>query len=257
MAPLPNSPVPSTRKSPRTEAGGEVRAVGNLNQTEREALFILMARHFRGIARETFEADLDEKESVVLLFDGSRRIAGFSTLLRMEVSVDGSDVVAFFSGDTVVDAHARGHSLLPRLWSQHVFARARERPNVETVWFLISSGYKSYRFLPTFFATFVPHPDGGSPRDSRLLAALARSRFGDRFEPTTGVVRLDNPTPLHDGIADLTSHRLADPFVAFFVSANPGHVGGDELACLTRIHPDNLTDAGRRMVGPDLAAPLP
>jgi hypothetical protein len=163
-----------------------------------------------------------------------------------------------------VDPHARGLAALPRLWSRHVFALARQRPERETYWFLISSGYATYRFLPTFFRRFVPSPDASdaepSPeaeRESALLRAFATARYGDRFDAASGVVRLAHPTPLREGVAEVTPRRRADPHVAFFLERNPGHARGDELACLTRVHPDNLTPAGRRMVGPALASPLP
>ena len=32
-----------------------------------------------------------------------------------------------------------------------------------------------------------------------------------------------------------------------FAALNPGHVRGDELACVTELTPQNLTSAGRRM----------
>jgi hypothetical protein len=41
---------------------------------------------------------------------------------------------------------------------------------------------------------------------------------------------------------------LRDPHVAFFAEHNPGHANGDELVCLTQIHPDNFTAAGHRMM---------
>lgn len=214
----------------------------------------LLARQFRDVTAEAFAADLDEKEAAVLLYDGDERLAGFSTLLRIETERDRRSVTAFFSGDTVVSPGARSAALLPRLWSQHVFAAARERPERDTVWFLLSSGYRTYRFLPTFFQRFTPaFDDRTCAADRALLAALAHTRYGERYDPETGVVRLEHPTPLRDD--DIPASRLRDPHVAFFARANPGWTRGDELACLTRIHPDNLTEAGRRMVGPNLAAP--
>ncbi len=210
----------------------------------------LLEDQFRDVTPSTFDADLDEKDAAVLLADADGRLAGFSTLLRIETAhADGRPVTAFFSGDTVVRPDARGAALLPRLWSQHVFAEAARHRERDTVWFLLSSGYRTYRFLPTFFRTFAPAHDGrAGAADRALLAALASARYGDRYEPTTGVVRLAHPTPLRDGADDL-ARRLGDPHVAFFARANPGWARGDELACLTRIHPDNLTEAGRRMVG--------
>jgi hypothetical protein len=48
------------------------------------------------------------------------------------------------------------------------------------------------------------------------------------------------------GIADVTGRQLADPDVAFFLEANPGHAMGDELACLAEISERNLTPAALR-----------
>ncbi len=62
------------------------------------------------------------------------------------------------------------------------------------------------------------------------------------------MVRLAHATPLRPGVAELESRHLRDPHVAYFTAANPGHARGDELACLTEVHPSNLTPAGRRML---------
>jgi hypothetical protein len=62
-------------------------------------------------------------------------------------------------------------------------------------------------------------------------------------------VRLQHATPLRAGVADIDTRRLHDPHVAFFAAANPGHTAGDELVCLARLVPENLTSAGRRMAG--------
>ena len=215
-----------------------------LAPSERAAMRALLDGDFARVTPEAFAADLDEKEAAVLLYDADGALAGFSTLLRIETAA----ATAFFSGDTVVRRDARGAALLPRLWSRHVFAEAARRPDRDTVWFLLSSGFRTYRFLPTFFRTFAPaHDRRASDADRALLADLATARYGDRYHAATGVVRLAHPTPLRDG-ADELARRLSDPHVAFFASANPGWPRGDELACLTRIHPDNLTEAGRRMV---------
>jgi hypothetical protein len=216
----------------------------------------LLAAHFGNASRAAFERDLDEKDVAVLLRDTSGTLRGFSTLLRLDTCAAGRPASVWFSGDTVVEAAHRHTASLPRAWSRHVFADARARPDVPTYWFLICSGYKTYRFLPTFYRHFLPAPEGTEDLVERaLLDAVATARYGPRYDASTGLVRLDHPTPLRPGVADLTPARLRDPHVAFFASRNPGWARGDELACLCRIHPDNLTDAGRRMVGPDLARP--
>lgn len=245
---MPRSPATSPAPRVAGTNSGEVRPVETLTVADREAMRALLDHQFRAVTPDAFAADLDEKHAAVLLYDPGGQLAGFSTLLRIETAHDGQPVTAFFSGDTVVRTDARGAALLPRLWSQHVFAEAARQPERDTVWFLLSSGYRTYRFLPTFFRDFAPaHDRRATDADRALLAALARTRYGALYDATAGIVRLAHPTPLRDG-ADALARRMSDPHVAFFARANPGWPQGDELACLTRIHPDNLTAAGRRMV---------
>ena len=221
---------------------------------ERRQMFALLRKHFACTSRERFEADLREKETVILLRDaGSGRIQGFSTLMRMTAELDRRDVVAFFSGDTIIDREYWGETTLSRAWGQVVFGEAdriaAERPGTSVYWFLICSGYKTWRFLPVFFRQFYPNADGPTPLGvRRLLDTLATRKFGDQYVPAEGVVRFREATPLRPGVADVTDGRLRDSQVAFFARVNPGHAAGDELACLAEISRSNLTKAGLRMV---------
>ena len=146
----------------------------------------------------------------------------------------------FFSGDTIVARHRWGTFDLPRMWGRHVFAEA----DANSYWFLISSGWRTYRFLPLFFRDFYPRDTTMKP----LLDRVASSKFGDAYDPGTGVIRLHTPAPLREGVSDPEA-RMHNPHVRFFVEANPGHADGDELACLVRVAVDNLTPAGLRMIG--------
>jgi hypothetical protein len=236
--------VSRTSSLPRSE----VVPVAALGEVEREQMFLLLTDYFEGVTRERFERDLAEKESAVLLRDEAGTIKGFSTIMRLRTVVNGEPVAAFFSGDTIVARDCRGESELPHLWSRHVFALRATMPERRVYWFLISSGYKTYRFLSVFFREFYPTFRRGTPTfERRALDALGRQKFGGEY--ANGVVRFAEPTPLRAGVAEITPARLRDPHVAFFVQANPGHARGDELACLCEIATANLTAAGRRMVG--------
>jgi hypothetical protein len=234
---------------------GSVAPRASLTIADRDRMYDLLSTYFAGTTRDRFEADLQEKESVVLLRGIRGRIEGFSTYMRIQIPVNGQDIVAFFSGDTIVDREHWGETILSRLWSQTVFAEAdhivAKRPDAHVYWFLICSGYKTFRFLPVFFREFYPHPNAATPPDVRsILNALALRKFGPHYDPDSGIVRLPHATPLRHGVAEVTEHRLRDPLVTFFAAMNPRHTEGDELACLTRICRSNLTRAGERMVGP-------
>ncbi len=244
-----------TSRSPRSDGPrlvGEVRRVGALDAGERAAMLALMETYFDGVRADVFERDLGEKEWAILLrAAGVDRVVGFSTVMRTSAVANGERVVGLFSGDTIVDREYWGESTLARVWSRHAFAVAASIHDARTYWFLICSGYKTYRFLPVFFRTFFPTYLTATPaREERIRTALAQAKFGAAFDRARGVVVPESPAPLASGVADVTAERRRDPHVAFFESANSGHARGDELVCLTELAPANLTAAGRRMVGP-------
>lgn len=246
--------APRTSTSPRSDAPG--RLIGSVvsadavTLSERRRMYALLRTYFDGTSRERFDKDLREKEAVILLRDETKRVQGFSTFTRMTAA---GGVVAFFSGDTIVDREFWGETALSRTWGATVFAEAeriaREAPATRVYWFLISSGYKTWRFLPLFFREFYPNMDVPTPIHARrLLAALGAQRFGDEYLPDRGIVRFRQPTPLRPGVAEMTAERLRDPRIAFFARMNPGHAQGDELACIAELSRANLTRAGLRMI---------
>lgn len=222
--------------APSTSARSSVIRRAELTRRDRDALFALYTTYFATTDRVTFERDLAEKEWVILLCDDDGTIDGFSTLMRLRIG----ETTVFFSGDTIVARHRWGSFDLPRMWAQHVFAEA----DANSYWFLISSGWRTYRFLPLFFRDFYPRDPSMKP----LLDRIARAKFGEAYDARTGVIRLAAAAPLREGVSD-PELRMNNPHVRFFVEANPGHAEGDELACLVRVGVDNLTPAGLRMIG--------
>ena len=234
--------------SARSESGAGIRNTVErrdaLTRRDRDGMFALYATFFANVSQTVFERDLDEKDWVVMLRDDSGAIDGFSTLLRMDI--DGR--VIFFSGDTIVAPHRRTTTDLGRLWLRHVYSFAATTSTREVYWFLISSGFRTYRFLPIFFHDFHPRFDRATPELASILRGIAMRKFGDAYDASTGIVRLPAPAPLREGISDATRRAMHDPHVRFFLDANPGHAAGDELACLVRVSDENLTAAGLRML---------
>jgi hypothetical protein len=228
--------------SPCSETGAVVPR-DELSRRDRDGMFALYARYFANVSQTVFERDLDEKDWVVVLRDDDGAIDGFSTLMRLDL--EGRTI--FFSGDTIVAQHRWGTTDLGRLWLRHVYSFAATSPR-EVYWFLISSGFRTYRFLPIFFHDFHPRFDRATPELRSILDGIAARKFGDAYDAATGVVRLATPAPLRAGVSDPARRARHDPHVRFFLDANPGHAAGDELACLVRVADDNLTAAGFRML---------
>jgi hypothetical protein len=227
------------------------RVVSRAFLTEHDiaAMFALLSENFLGVDRETFQKDLAEKNWVVLLADETGGLRGFSTFLIYSTAVAGRPMTVVYSGDTIVEQSAWGSPVLPRAWIRAVYDARREYPDGDLYWLLLTSGFRTYRFVPVFCRIFYPRFDAPTPAHAQqLLDALSMERFGAQYDSTTGVVRFPKPQMLREGLVGVPDGRHADPHVSFFLDRNPGHAAGDELVTLTSLATDNLTPAGRRML---------
>jgi hypothetical protein len=226
----------------------------DLSRAQRAEMFELMNQHFSGVTPEQFARDLAEK-NLALLLERDDRLVGFSTLQGYRATCDGAPVNVIYSGDTIVAPEAWGTTALPRAWVAGVEALRVTLPPGPCFWLLLTSGFRTYRFLPVFWREFYPRFDATTPVGTqRLLDRLAGEHFGAQFNSATGIVRFANPQKLRAGLSAVPDGRKDDPHISFFLSRNPAHANGDELVCLTRLCPENLTSAGRRMMAPQLHA---
>jgi hypothetical protein len=195
-----------------------------------------------------FSRDLDEKDWVLRLRCGER-LVGFTTLQVYGARVDGQSLNVMYSGDTITSPEVWGSPVLARAWIALVRQVQGERLDEPWYWLLLSSGFRTYRFLPVFWRAFWPRHDAPiPPAMARLRACLARQRFGDRYDDRAGIVRFASPQRLRDRLACVPDGRRHDPHIAFFLEQNPGHDGGDELVCIADLSDANLTAAGQRML---------
>ncbi len=232
--------------------GRLVHAV-DLTPQDRDAMFDLMDRHYAQVSRETFEADLDEKQWVIQVLDPhTETVCGFSTQMLLEVDVAGRAIKALFSGDTIVDREHWGDNALLHVWGRLALSLIDVFGEGDLYWFLISKGYKTYRFLPVFFREFYPRYDGPTPAWAReVIDVLGRARYPAAYDPAAGIIRAwPEKDRLREGVANVTAERLRDPHVRFFAEQNPGHPQGEELCCLAPLYRDNFTTAALRVLGP-------
>jgi hypothetical protein len=219
-----------------------------LSAEERLAMRALLMTYFEGVTEAQFARDLEEKDWVLrVFFDG--RLVGFSTLAVGEAVVAGRSVNVVYSGDTIMAPEAWGSPVLARGWIGLVRRVCATLPARPCYWLLLSSGFRTYRFLPVFWKTFWPRIGEEMPADVKeMLDTLAHGRFGAVYNEAAGVVRFEAPQRLRGGLAEVSVARARDAHVAFFLACNPGHGAGDELVCLTELSDENLTAAGRRVV---------
>jgi hypothetical protein len=244
--------VPGRMPAVNAKTEGLVVPVAEVPPSRVEEMFALMERYYDRVTRTSFLADLAEKQWVIMLLDPQTNVLhGFSTQVLLEVEVEGAPVKALFSGDTIVAQERWGETALAHAWAQLALSLIDHHAPEPLYWFLISKGYKTYRFLPLFFREFYPRFDLPTPAwAKRIIDAFGRSKFPSAYDAAAGIVRAGpHKDRLKPGVADLTAERLRDPHVRFFAERNPGHVLGEELCCLARLARNNITRAACRMLG--------
>ncbi len=226
-----------------------VRQVVDLTIHERDELFRLMQKNYRGVRRNAFERDLEEKQWVIVVNDSEGVLRGFSTQMLL-ASREFADVDALFSGDTIVDPAWWNQHDLSGVWGQLALSLIDRQPDRQLFWFLISKGYKTYRYLPLFFQEYYPRYDQTTPEFyERLLRSLGQQKFGERFDAVRGVVQAHTEDyTLRKSVASVSDHRLTSPHVQFFIDRNPNYASGDELCCIAPLTRGNFTKAAYRVM---------
>ncbi len=231
---------------------GRLVPAADVTPRERDVMFALMDRHYSQVSRSAFETDLEEKDWVIQVLDPqTEAICGFSTQMLFDVEVAGRPIKVLFSGDTIVAREHWGDNALSHVWGRLAMSLIDTYGGCELYWFLISKGYKTYRFLPVFFREFYPRHDAPTPAEAReVIHALGRARYPTAYDPAAGLIRTGpGKDRLREGVADITPERLHDPHVRFFVQQNPGHKEGEELCCIAPLSRDNFTPAAYRVLG--------
>jgi hypothetical protein len=202
---------------------------------EKEKMLALHRRYFCHVVRKTFLKDMAEKDWVIILRAG-RKIVGFSTIQLIHLVVGRRPCVLLFSGDTIVDqAHWQGTAMAGSFG--HFMLRMMDLHGEKNLyWFLISKGYRAYRFLPVFFNRFYPVYDRPTPpRYARLLKAVAKHRFGADYDAKAGIVRMARKKDwLRPFMRNVSGARPTDPHVAFFLDRNPDYRLGGRTGMYTR-----------------------
>ncbi len=205
-----------------------VVAVHRLSQAERAEMWARFSAHYEDVSEPRFLEDLDAKQDVILLWRGPR-LVGFSTLLPLTVVVDGVAHDGVFSGDTVVEAGSRGSGALGVAFLRYLVGRRLRHPLRPLWWFLLSKGWRTYLLLANNFPDAHPRPGVEMPASVRRLRDAFGARFGEAYDPATGLVRL-RAGRVRPDLAGLPSDAPA--LATYFVARNPDAGLGDELVAL-------------------------
>ena len=211
------------------------------------AMYRVYATYYDAASQARFGADLADKDYVIELRDG-HLLKGFSTLALMEFAGPDGPSRALFSGDTIIDRDYWGEQALAQLFCRFAGAMKAQCPQIPLYWFLISKGYRTYRYLSLFAREYFPNADRSTPAHMQaVIDSLARTRFGDAYHAPLGLVQFDEShghlKPQWAAIRESVRRRAE---VRFFLERNPRYHLGEELCCIAPLEADNLRSHARK-----------
>jgi hypothetical protein len=224
-----------------------IRSRCNICDEEVAAMYRLYESYYDATSPSVFRSDLDGKQFVIALREGCE-LRGFSTLALIDFALEGCAGRALFSGDTIIDHRYWGEQTLARAFCHFAGRLKAAEPAVPLYWWLISKGYRTYRYLSVFSRSYYPNPMGQTPPEFRAcIDALARVRFGSAYDPELGVVRYPSSHGhLKPQWATVKASARERPEVSYFLERNPRFHLGEELCCLTALEASNLRSFAKR-----------
>ena len=228
---------------------GRIVGVNQVNNIQKQEMFNLLTKNFDGYNRDNFEKDLSQKTDVILLETSTGKVKGFTTIQHLEVTYEDKPIKGVFSGDTIVDpAYWSKHDMFKK-WLRYTLEK-KEESDKPLYWFLICSGCRTYKIVPTFFADFHPRFDKeGTTYQKNLLDLFAKQKFGSDYDPNSGLIVFSNSQErLKTDLAQVEENKIRNPHVAYFLKRNPEYYKGHELACIVDISNENLSFIGQRLI---------
>jgi hypothetical protein len=220
-----------------------VRNRADLGEPDIAAMYALFASYYADTTEAAFRADLAEKTHAIVLHAGPV-LAGFSTLTL----IPGDGYRTIFSGDTIIDRLHWGEQGLALAFCQFAGVLKAQQPEVPLYWFLISKGYRTYRYLHLFSRQYWPsYRADPAPALKAVLDAVASKKFGSSYDAGSGIIRFaQSRGHLRPDWATVGDHLRERPEVQFFLDRNPNFAAGEELACITLLEPANLRSVAQR-----------
>lgn len=233
-----------------TKLVAQVSERHSLSDGDIASMYQLYSEFYAGTSEDMFLADLAEKTHVILLHH-EMQLCGFSTLCLWDAFVwkDNAEVCrVIFSGDTIIHHKYWGEQTLTLAFCHFAGQMKAQHVEVPLYWFLISKGYRTYRYLHLFSKSYYPSYRNDEHADLKtLLSAAARKKFGNAFNPASGLIQFPSSHGhLRSNLASVRDNLKSRPDVDYFLQRNPAYAQGDELACITHMHENNLRSIARR-----------
>jgi hypothetical protein len=224
--------------------------LSSLYETDIKRMYELMVECYDHMDHAIFLSDLSNKDYVGLLFDGDKVIQGFTTFGINPKQTGREEYSIIFSGDTIISPDHWGSQEMMRGWGISVGKIIATDTAKKWYWFLLSKGHRTYMYLPLFFNDYYPSIQEQANDDLKnIIEETASKLYPNYYNSATGLVVFDTTMgELKPALAKSTWEKQSKPHVKLFLERNPGFYKGDELVCMTQLHPDNMRGYGKKYI---------
>ncbi len=206
-----------------------------------------LTAEFYDAERDYVESELRARQSVAL-FRMNGVLLGMASIDVRAERFRGRAIAVISTTHVLLRENWRGRNLLQRLGFRTFLATRLRYPLRPIYWFFDTFSYKSYLLLPRNFVEYWPRHDQPTPESrAALIDHLARRMYGPAWRPARGVAVRSGRLRRREPAAPLAS-EAAEPDVAWFARANPGHAEGDMLICLCPLTLRNWLSVMRKML---------
>ena len=217
-----------------------------LDEEQLKGMWELFHAYYAFSNEEIFFKDLQEKTHVILFVDHNEALKGFKAIHNYRFRFQNTDVNIVYSGNAIMHPEYWGTQAFALAFAQFMKRTFSENPDLPLYWFLICSGFRTYRSLPLFFTQFYPKFDAPTPPyEKRLMEALARHKFPEEYRD--GVIYVKEKRDcLVEELADPKKRK--HPHIEHFLKLNPDFRLGNELVCLAEYSENNLSSLAKKAV---------
>jgi hypothetical protein len=206
-------------------------------------MFELMCHNYDFITKDNFVLDLNQKQYVGLLFDTAQIVQGFTTFAINPKNCGSSEYNILFSGDTIISPEYWGSLELIRGFCQSVGQFMATDMQKKWYWYLLSKGHRTYMYMPLFFEAYHPSvsPSASDAVLAEIADAVSQRLYPQYWQKEFGTLKFETKIgQLTPELASATFQKAKKQHVAFFLKQNPKFYEGEELVCITQLHPDNM-----------------
>jgi len=219
----------------------QIIPIGEVSQSQKLRMYNLYSENYNHTSKELFFSDLANKQFVIMVFDESHEIQGFSTAGINPKNCGTQNYNILFSGDTIISPEHWGTQELLKGFMTLVGKLLASDKEKEWYWFLISKGHRTYMYLALFFKAYYPHVKKTDPKLKHILNEVASKMFPESWLPEKDLIvfpeKMGELTP---ELAKGSFNKTHNKHVAFFLEKNPHFYRGEELACITSLSFENI-----------------